>query len=111
MTDEPLPEIETVAALKQQIAALQAAGGGTPEDMARMQAALQKWTMANQLQSQTLQQMSDALKGTKCACVISAMMRARVVLPVPGGPHRMIDCSRSRSTASRSGRPGARISS
>lgn len=63
MTDEPLPEIETVDDLQQQIAAMQAAGGGTPEDLYRMQAALQKWTMANQLQSQTLQQMSEALQG------------------------------------------------
>ena len=38
--------------------------------------------------------------------VVSAMMRASVVLPVPGGPQRMIDCSRSRSIASRSGLPG-----
>ena len=50
---------------------------------------------------------STALNGTKCACVISAMTRASVVLPVPGGPQRMIDCSRSRSIASRSGLPGA----
>ena len=35
------------------------------------------------------------------------MSRASVVLPVPGGPQKMIDCSRSRSIASRSGRPGA----
>ena len=54
---------------------------------------------------------STALKGTKCACVSSAMIRASVVLPVPGGPQRMIDCSRSRSIASRSGLPGPRISS
>ena len=40
------------------------------------------------------------------ACVRSAIRRASVVLPVPGGPHRMIDCSRSRSIISRSGRPG-----
>ena len=39
--------------------------------------------------------------------VASAMRRASVVLPVPGGPHRMIDCRRSRSIASRSGLPGA----
>ena len=45
------------------------------------------------------------------ALVVSAMMRASVVLPVPGGPHRMIDCSRSRSIASRSGLPGASRSS
>ena len=54
---------------------------------------------------------STALNGTKCACVISAITRASVVLPVPGGPQRMIDCRRSRSIASRSGLPGARISS
>ena len=34
------------------------------------------------------------------------MTRASVVLPVPGGPQRIIDCSTSRSIASRSGRPG-----
>ena len=39
------------------------------------------------------------------------MSRASVVLPVPGGPQKMIDCSRSRSIASRSGRPGASSSS
>ena len=44
-------------------------------------------------------------------CVVSAMIRASVVLPVPGGPQRMIDCSRSRSMASRSGLPGASRSS
>ena len=46
---------------------------------------------------------STALKAMKCACVTPAMRRAMVVLPVPGGPHRMIDCSASRSIASRSG--------
>ena len=52
-----------------------------------------------------------ALNWTKCALVISATMRARVVLPVPGGPHRMIDCRMSRSIASRRGLPGARMCS
>src|SRR5205823_620996 len=47
----------------------------------------------------------------KRACVRSAMMRASVVLPVPGGPHRMMDWSKSRSIASRSGLPGASRSS
>ena len=54
---------------------------------------------------------STALNETNRALVVSAMMRASVVLPVPGGPHRMIDCSRSRSMASRSGLPGASSSS
>src|SRR5581483_10569232 len=54
---------------------------------------------------------STALNDTKRAFVRSAMIRASVVLPVPGGPHRMIDCSRSRSIASRSGLPGASRSS
>ena len=54
---------------------------------------------------------STALKETNRALVVSAMMRASVVLPVPGGPQRMIDCSRSRSIASRSGLPGASSSS
>ena len=49
---------------------------------------------------------STALKATNCALVMSAMTRASVVLPVPGGPQRMIDCRRSRSIASRSGLPG-----
>ena len=47
-----------------------------------------------------------ALKAMKCARVAVAMSRARVVLPVPGGPHRMIDCSLSSWMAFRSGRPG-----
>ena len=34
-----------------------------------------------------------------------------MVLPVPGGPQKMIDCSRSRSIASRNGRPGPTSSS
>src|SRR5688500_9493753 len=52
-----------------------------------------------------------ALKATNSARVRSAIRRASVVLPVPGGPHRMIDCNRSRSIVSRSGRPGATSSS
>ena len=47
-----------------------------------------------------------ALNAMKCARVALAMTRASVVLPVPGGPHRMIDRSRSCSIAARSGRPG-----
>ncbi len=54
---------------------------------------------------------STALNDTNRALVVSAMMRASVVFPVPGGPQRMIDCRRSRSIASRSGRPGASSSS
>ena len=54
---------------------------------------------------------STALKATNSAFVRSAISRASVVLPVPGGPHRMIDCSRSRSIISRSGRPGVTRSS
>ena len=34
-----------------------------------------------------------ALNATKCACVISAITRASVVLPVPGGPQKIIDRS------------------
>ena len=52
-----------------------------------------------------------ALNAMNSAFVRSAMSRASVVLPVPGGPQRMIDCSRSRSIISRSGRPGAISSS
>ena len=36
-----------------------------------------------------------------------AMRRASVVLPVPGGPQRIIECSWPRSSACRSGLPGA----
>ena len=48
-----------------------------------------------------------ALNETNRAVVRSAIRRASVVLPVPGGPQKIIDCSRSRSIASRSGAPGA----
>jgi hypothetical protein len=50
---------------------------------------------------------STALNEMKCALVALAIRRASVVLPVPGGPQRMIDWSRSWSIACRSGRPGA----
>jgi hypothetical protein len=36
-----------------------------------------------------------------------ATSRASVVLPTPGGPHRIIECSRPDSSAARSGLPGA----
>ena len=36
---------------------------------------------------------STALKATKRACVRSAISRAMVVLPVPGGPQKISDCS------------------
>ena len=36
-----------------------------------------------------------------------ATRRASVVLPVPGGPHRIIECGRPDSSARRSGAPGA----
>ena len=40
-----------------------------------------------------------ALNEMKCARVTPAMSFASVVLPVPGGPHRMTDCTRSCSIA------------
>src|SRR3569832_582437 len=43
-----------------------------------------------------------------CACTRRAMSRACVVLPVPGGPHRIIERMRPCSIASRSGLPGPR---
>src|SRR3569623_1133834 len=43
-----------------------------------------------------------------CACTRRAMSRASVVLPVPGGPHRIIEWMRPCSIASRSGLPGPR---
>ena len=48
-----------------------------------------------------------ALKAMKWARVTVAIRRATVVLPLPGGPQRMIDCRASRSMAARNGRPGA----
>ena len=50
---------------------------------------------------------STALNDTNSASVTSAIARASVVLPVPGGPQRITDWSASRTIASRSGRPGA----
>ena len=54
---------------------------------------------------------STALNAMNRARVVSAMIRASVVLPLPGGPHKISDCRRSRSMASRSGLPGASNSS
>ena len=44
--------------------------------------------------------------GTKRLAVAVATTEARVVLPVPGGPHRMAEVSRSDSIRARSGAPG-----
>ena len=49
---------------------------------------------------------STALNGTKCDLVAAAMTCARVVLPLPGGPHRTIDRTRSDSMACVSSDPG-----
>ncbi len=43
--------------------------------------------------------------GTNALVVASAISRASVVLPVPGGPQKMTDESRSASISRRSGRP------
>jgi hypothetical protein len=45
------------------------------------------------------------------ACVISAMMRANVVLPLPGGPEKITEGNRSASIARRRSLPGARMCS
>ena len=37
-------------------------GEPSPADLVQMQMAMQKWSMMNQLQSQTIQQMNDAMK-------------------------------------------------
>ena len=47
-----------------------------------------------------------ALSCSKARFVLPATARARVVLPVPGGPQKMALVSRSFSTSRRSGRPG-----
>ena len=49
---------------------------------------------------------STAEMAMNCASNASAIRRASVVLPVPGGPHRIIECSRPDSKATRSGLPG-----
>ena len=43
---------------------------------------------------------------TRCLAVLSASRRARVVLPVPAGPHRMEEPTRSDSASARNGAPG-----
>src|SRR5213083_2290151 len=45
------------------------------------------------------------------ACVISAMTRASVVFPLPGGPEKITDGKRSASIARRNSLPGARMCS
>ena len=40
-----------------------------------------------------------ALNGTKWSSVSAAMIRARVVLPVPGGPQKISDGTRPEATA------------
>ncbi len=49
---------------------------------------------------------STADMAMNCASKASAISRASVVLPVPGGPQRIIECSRPDSKATRSGLPG-----
>src|SRR5439155_23986430 len=55
--------------------------------------------------------LSTPLNRTNFACVMSAMMWARVVFPVPGGPDKITDGKRSASIARRSNFPGPRICS
>ena len=45
-------------------------------------------------------------RGTKVLAVVAATTWARVVLPVPAGPHRMAEVRRSASMRTRSGRVG-----
>ena len=51
---------------------------------------------------------STPLSGSKCALVERAMMRAREVFPVPGGPKSRMEVIRSASMARRSSLPGPR---
>src|SRR5262249_47022188 len=55
--------------------------------------------------------LSTPLIRTNFACVISAIMRASVVFPLPGGPYRITDGRRSASIARRNSLPGARMCS
>ena len=50
--------------------------------------------------------LSTALKETNSECVRRAIRRASVVLPQPGGPHRIIEPRSSLSMATRNGLPG-----
>src|SRR5437764_6299392 len=55
--------------------------------------------------------LSTPLKRTNLACVMSAMMWASVVFPVPGGPERITDGKRSALIARLNNFPGARMCS
>src|SRR5205809_161728 len=55
--------------------------------------------------------LSTPLIRINLACVISAMILASVVFPLPGGPEKITDGSRSASIARRKSLPGARICS
>src|SRR5262245_10074301 len=55
--------------------------------------------------------LSTPLSRTYFDCVIAAIICASVVFPVPGGPEKMTDGSRSASIARRRSLPGARICS
>ena len=52
--------------------------------------------------------LKTALNGTNTLPLVPAMRCASVVLPLPGGPQRMMEPGVARSIASRSGLPGAR---
>src|SRR5437867_11888439 len=49
---------------------------------------------------------NTAESAINCASNASAMRRASVVLPTPGGPHRIIECGLPDSNARRKGLPG-----
>src|SRR5438105_1754512 len=51
---------------------------------------------------------STAERAMKSALNASAINRAKVVLPTPGGPHRIIECGLPVANATASGLPGAR---
>ena len=53
----------TSAATSRLQEAMTKASSGKPEDLVNMQMALQKWTMMNQLQSTTIQQLGECCKG------------------------------------------------
>ena len=55
--------------------------------------------------------LSTPLSLTNLACVISAIICASVVFPVPGGPERITEGNRSASIARRKSFPGARMCS
>ena len=75
------------------------------EDGARFSSA-SRWRAASMVARTSFTPAVTADMDAKCRSVWEAMTLASVVFPVPGGPHKMVDDSRSASISARSGAPG-----